>query len=166
MDKGGYENSLYAQLQQRKCFVFTPKMLNLQVLSALKPNIAKLFYIINKENKDTSLSFIKFLKEQSIPYEILSDLDEQETNNLKLEYFDYGILIPVKEAFKKTDFKPETTEGLKFLTNRRILAGGKMYLSYEHLKLGISVDETGQNAIIDSPELFGDSNFYYIYGKT
>lgn len=159
-DKGGQEGAVYEQLKQRKCVIFTDKVLNVDILNQLKPNIASLMFLV-KGKED--LDFLKKLKDNAIPFGMVSTLNEEQTQNLKLDFWEYGVLIPYDTAFKKSNWKPESAVGLKFLTQRRIISKGRVFLSYMHEKFNFSLDIPAGNSIIDRPEFWSDNEFYYIY---
>jgi len=102
MDYVFNEKVLELYLQHKKCIIFTNKPISLELLQRYKNNIPQIIYIIEKEN---DFNFIKGLKNISINYAMISWLEENELNNFKLDYMDFGLIIKKKINNQQIDIK-------------------------------------------------------------
>lgn len=164
LDKGGQEDICYEQVKHRQCVIVTDKILNKDTIRALKPNIVKIFYVLNDVS---SIDFIKFLKSEGIPFETISSLDEEKTNLLKLDFADYCIIYPNEIFFGEFKGRIEFSkiDNVKCRTRRRILSEGKFYLSYlnEYEKNASPSFDNSEIQAIDSPNFWAESDYFYIY---
>jgi hypothetical protein len=90
MDYVFNEQVLELFLQQKKCIILTNKPINEELLKKYRQNIPQLIYFIEKDN---DVSFVKTLKRNTINAGFISYLSEEELNQFKLDYMDYGLII-------------------------------------------------------------------------
>ncbi len=158
LDKGGDENLLFHQVKLRKSTIITNKALPINILSALRPNIENVIYLVEKDNDPT---FAKELLRNAIPHTLLSFLPKEEIEKYRFDYMDLSFLDR-REKTIKPNFD---ISGARFRTNKRVFSQGKVYLSYAHLNLGKNIDNFSNNEddVIDAPEFWEDIEFHYIY---
>lgn len=157
-DKGGVEKAVYDQLSLRKCSVWTKTPLNIEALKALRQNIEYVSYEIDENH---SPEFVTAMMREQIPFRLVSSLGDEALGPIKLDYFDLGIITQLKDE----DVIPEGWKLAKFRTNRRILSGGKIYLSHAHVLLDKNIDDFNKNEdnVIDAGEFWRDKELYHIY---
>lgn len=151
MDYVFNEQVLELFLQQKKCIIFTNKPINEELLKKYKQNIPQLIYIVEKDN-DTS--FIKVLKRNTINSVYISYLSEEELNQFKLDYMDYGLIV-------KRDYpndKIEASNNTYFKSSRILISSeGQFNTKYQWLTKDMS------NKYINHPELNKELNNLYIF---
>jgi hypothetical protein len=151
MDYVFNEQVLELFLQQKKCIIFTNKPINEELLKKYKQNIPQLIYIIEKDN-DTS--FAKTLKRNTINAAFISYLSEEELNQFKLDYMDYGLIV-------KRDYptdKIEASNNTYFKSSRILISSeGQFNSKYQWETKDLS------NKYINHPELNKELNSLYIF---
>jgi hypothetical protein len=151
MDYVFNEQVLELFLQQKKCIVFTNKPINEELLKKYKQNIPQLIYIVEKDN-DTS--FVKTLKRNTINAAFISYLSEEELNQFKLDYMDYGLIV---KRDHPTD-KIEISNNTYFKSSRILISSeGQFNSKYQWETKDIS------NKYISNPELNKELNNLYIF---
>lgn len=124
------ENCLVELLQRGRCCVVTDKPISRQILEGLRPHIKEIVYDL-KESNDPS--FAQTLQECNLPYFLVTDLQGDALNNLKLAYLDYGLITekphPSEETINKLKQKLSSKEHLWYKTNKITLSNGKLYPS-------------------------------------
>ena len=95
----------------------------------------------------------RYTSRGNISFILLSD-KEEELSELRNKYFDQQV------HFKDDDKdKFDCPKNAKFLTNKKIVEGEKVYTSYAHYKKGLdSCDK-----VIDSSDYWEESKHFYIY---
>jgi hypothetical protein len=145
------EQVLELFLQQKKCIIFTNTPVNEQLLNKYKQNIAQLIYIVEKDN---DANFIKTLKKNTINTVFVSYLSEEELNQFKLDYMDYGLIV-------KRDYptdKIEINNNTHFKSSRILISSeGQFNTKYQWQTKDMS------NRYIDNQELKKELNNLYIF---
>ena len=151
MDYVFNEEVLHAFLQQKKCLIFTNKPIDIDLLSAFKPNVAQVIYIVDENN---DYKFIKNLKNRGIPYAMISYLDSQKLNEYKLEYMDYGLIIEKKYPVKNID----DIKDLYYKSSRILISiKGQFDSKYQW------INNIKDNKVVDNDEFWKDSDSFYIF---
>ena len=151
MDYVFNEQVLELFLQQKKCIIFTNKPINEELLKRYKQNIPQLIYLVEKDN-DTA--FVKTLKTNTINAGFISYLSEEELNQFKLDYMDYGLII--KRNYP-TD-KIEANNNTYYKSSRILISSeGQFNSKYQWETKDMS------NKYIDNLELNKELNNLYIF---
>jgi hypothetical protein len=151
MDYVFNEQVLELFLQQKKCIVFTNKPINEELLKKYKQNIPQLIYIVEKDN---DASFVKTLKRNTINAGFISYLSEEELNQFKLDYMDYGLIVKRNHP---TD-KIEISNNIYFKSSRILISSeGQFNSKYQWETKDMS------NKYINNPELNKELNNLYIF---
>ena len=135
MDLNFNEEALKAQLEHAPCSIITNRPLSGEILEKYSKKIAELVYYI--ENDDVSgVEFIAKTKEQSITYLLRSRAPENQINDFKLAYFDYGLIHNIT-AKKQKDFEELLEEkNLYYKSNHFIIHNESFYPSSAALLKG------------------------------
>lgn len=162
------ENMLAANLRNRKFHLYTNSPINLDLLKNYKVNIIGIILEIKSESKDL-VNFISKVQKLGIPYKLISYLSLEEINNLKLDYFDFGI-IEDKKLIKKQDIKnfEKITAETKSKTNKFLLSKDKIYLNKDLREKDISTPNFENNVFnvdLDSEDFLKNIDHYYIYNE-
>ena len=151
MDYAFNEQVLELFLQQKKCIIFTNKPINEELLKKYKQNIPQVIYLVEKDN-DTA--FAKTLKRNTINATFISYLSEEELNQFKLDYMDYGLII---KRDHPTD-KIEVSNNTYFKSSRILVSSeGQFNSKYQWQTKDMS------NKYVDNPELNKELNNLYIF---
>ena len=150
MDYAFNEQVLELFLQQKKCIVFTNKPINEELLKKYKQNIPQLIYIVEKDNDTT---FVKTLKRNTINAGFISYLSEEELNQFKLDYMDYGLIIKRDHPTDKIE-----ANNTYFKSSRILISSeGQFNSKYQWETKDMS------NKYINNPELNKELNNLYIF---
>lgn len=164
-DKGGEEDFVYQQMSVRKSVVVTDKPLKAEILNRLRQNLHAVIYIVGEND---SIDFVKSLKNNGLPYHLVSFLPDEVLNLKKLDYIDLNLIESRVKPSKETAriFSP-LEEGSKFVSNKRIFSAGKPFLSFAHLNAEKPLDNLSQSMdnVIDSPAFWEDADFYHIFNQ-
>ena len=166
MDLEFNEEMLAAQLGLNACVVVTDKPIDTRLLNNAKSRIVNLVYYLDKNHNP---DFVKFLHQNAINYALLTELEEEDLNEIKMDYLDYGFI------HKKTNDK-EGREKLKecdltslfYKTKKKILKDGGCYNSVSNLEAGIVMDDVNDfsfTPVVDNPEFWQFLDEAYVVKK-
>jgi hypothetical protein len=151
MDYFFNEEVLSLFLSHKKCIIFTNKPINEDLIKRYKQNIIQVVYIIEKQNDP---EFIKILKRNTINAVMVSFLPENELNEFKLNYMDYGLII--KKDHPVNNIK--ITDKTYFKSSRILLSSeGQYNTKYQWLSKDMS------NKFINNDELLKELEELYIF---
>lgn len=166
MDLEFNEEKLAANLQIRPFAITTNKPINLNLLKGFKKNVMGVCYEVEK---DSDPSFIKSLLNSGIQYNIFTQLKQEDIGDLKLKFFDYG-LIHTREKMSKEKIEnhEKMTKYTLYKTTKFLLGRNKIYLNKIDWQDDKSVPLLENNVAkihIDNPEFFNEAESYYIYNE-
>jgi hypothetical protein len=156
MDIEFNENFLQSQLSQSKCLILTNKTISENLIKNYKSNITQIVYKIEKENDP---SFVSFLKSENISFVLISDLSEEEINNIKINYMDLGLILKLNHK-NKNDYDHKNIKYYK--SNHFILSNNKLYMSEAAVEKDLPIKDFNQNIqeIIDTDKFWKYSDNY------
>jgi len=156
MDIEFNENVLQSQLSQSKCLILTNKTISENLIKNYKSNITQIVYKIEKENDP---SFVSFLKSENISFVLISDLSEEEINNIKINYMDLGLILKLNHK-NKNDYDHKNIKYYK--SNHFILSNNKLYMSEAAVEKDLPIKDFNQNIqeIIDTDKFWKYSDNY------
>lgn len=166
MDVEHNEEMLEEQLKHSVCVICTEKPVDKTILSNYKHRIQNFVYYLD-ENHDTD--FVNFLHSSAIPYSLLTKLDGEKLDMIKLEYLDYSFIFKKyydKEAAE--DLKSKDLSKYFFKTRKKILKDGKCYNSISNLKAGLameSVNDFSFTPVTENPEFWEFLDEAYVVKK-
>ncbi len=159
------ENVLAQNLSLRQYSVVTEKPININILKQFSKNIPLIVYNID-ENYD--INFVKELTKAGLPYRITSFLENESLNKIKLDFFDYGLILN-RNKIKKEDIlnSDKITEKTKYKTNKYILSKDKIFLNKLDWQGGKNTDDFSNNIsnVIDCAEFFEESDYFYFFNE-
>lgn len=128
MDYHFNESVLDILLKTYNAVIVTDRPINLNLLLKNKSKINEVYYKI-KEDDDPN--FIKSLKRLNIKYSMVSDLDEAATNDKKIKYMDYGIIIPFSKKKLKDikEIEGKDINNLYYRSSKVLINGNQSYKS-------------------------------------
>jgi len=128
MDLDFNEENLNQQLKLMPCIIASNRPINLNILKENKQNILGINYFIEDE---TSINFIRDIKNLSIKYQLYSYLPKEKINDYKLTYIDYGIIINIslKHSEIENNIKQYMDKKIFYKSNNLILSRGEVFLS-------------------------------------
>lgn len=156
MDIEFNEKFLEAQLIQSKCLIITKKNISENLIKKYKSNIIQIIYKIEKDNQP---DFINLLKNENINFALISTLDQEDINNIKINYMDLGLIIKLNEKTKQQfDYK-----NIKYYkSNHFILSNNKLYMSEAAVEKDLPIKDFDQNIqeIIDNDNFWKNAENY------
>ena len=165
MDLNFNEENLEEQLKQGPCSIITNKAINNEIIDKYHKSILEIVYYITDDHDP---DFIKKIKSKSIKYILRSRKSDEEINDLKLDYFDYGIITRVAPK-KQNDFKElKDKDNLFYRSNYFIIHNRKFYpntAALARLKQGGEVFNHDPHEVIDDPSFWEDEEHYHIFRK-
>jgi len=123
MDYYFNESILEEILRNKKTIIFTNKPIDLDLLTKYKQNIDRLIYIIREDHVP---NFIERIKSIGIKYVLISELEEEEVNKLKINYIDLGI-INIKP--KAEDLDLYARKNIKYKSSKILISGDFTFFS-------------------------------------
>lgn len=160
-----HPQNLINQLSIRKCLVITDKIIDINIIKALKQNILGIAYEINENHNP---EFIDNVRSLGVPVSLFTKWDEEKLNKVKLQYFDIGV-IAAEKIYKKEDIEKfsEITNQTCFKTRKILLSKEKGYLSRTHWLLDSPVNSLHEceGLVIDTPKFFQELEFFYLYNR-
>tara|TARA_A200000159_G_C7314119_1_gene335973 strand:- start:1286 stop:1696 length:411 start_codon:yes stop_codon:yes gene_type:complete len=133
--------------------IVTDKLIQPSALSKFSGNVSKILYTINKELDTIPQKYFDILKRMGIEIVLLSEKKE-DLDYLRNKYFETPVELR-KEEKQKIECSPES----KFLSNKNIIEGDKVYKSYGHYKKGLDSDDN----VLDTPEYWEELEHFCIY---
>jgi hypothetical protein len=135
--------------------MITDQLPQLKMLMTCQGNIKKIIYTIQDKEDTIPQVYIDTLKKWGIDFILLVEGDS-DLPSIRNKYFDTQVHVK-DELNNKIDCNPNT----KFLTNKNIVEGEKIYKSYAHFKKGLDSDDK----VIDTPEYWEELKHFYIYDQ-
>ena len=130
------ESVLQAQLAQSKCLIITNKTISENLIKTYKANIIQIVYKIQESNDP---SFINLLKNENINFSLVSELDQEQINNIKIHYMDLGLIFKLnyknKENYDHKNIK-------YYKSNHFILSDNKLYMSEAAVEKDLPIKDT------------------------
>ena len=174
MDFNFNEDILEQQLNYSQCSIITSKPISEKIINKYHKNILELVYYIPN---DHSPDFVKNLKSKKINYILRSRMSEQEVNDLKLDYLDYGMISRIKPK-SQNDF-PELRgkNNLYYKSNYLIIHNSKFYPNTAALSRlqhgsetiwadnGLQSLEQELQPVIDDPYFWEEVDHFHIFEK-
>lgn len=150
------ESILQAQLAQSKCLIITNKTISENLIKTYKANIIQIVYKIQESNDP---SFINLLKNENINFSLVSELDQEQTNNIKIHYMDLGLIFKLnyknKENYDHKNIK-------YYKSNHFILSDNKLYMSEAAVEKDLPIKDFDKNIqeIINTDTFWKHSDNY------
>lgn len=165
MDLNFNEEALRKQLETCPCSVITNRPLSDETLEHYHKRLVELVYYIEDDNDP---DFIRKVKEKSINYLLRSRKGEAQTNDFKLNYFDYGLIHKIEEK-NLNDFEELKNEKkLYYKSNRFIIHNNSFYPSTASLLRQMhatpSVDHE-PHPVIDDPIFWEEEDHFHFFVK-
>lgn len=153
IDYGVEEEPLLYYCANHEVVLVTDRLPQVNMVSQFRSNIKRILYTIQDKDDIIPEEYFEALKKLDVDFILLSD-KEEELPFLRNQYFETQVHLNDEEC----DSIP-CPPNAKFLTNKKIVDGDKVYMSYAHYKKGIdSCDK-----VLDTPEYWKESKHFYIY---
>lgn len=156
------QEMLIKQLEISKVHIITKQPIHPDIIFKYKQNILSVTYNIEKENQPR---FVEFLQQQGVKYQLITELNEEEIKDLKLDYMDYGVIAFVNKP-QRSDFEFCDTENLKYVSSKYFISNKQIYPSLAAVKADKPVSDLFKfdpQPIIDNDEFWEQGeNFYFL----
>lgn len=161
------ENILLNQMNVCEVSVITAKPLSDNIFNHHKQSkrIKELIYEITEDNNP---DFAQKVIRNGIPLRLVSKLPEDKINELKLKYYEIGIIWPLKQFNPNNipELKDKDLSNLYFKSARFLFSKGKVYSSKAHLLKDIAINTFDDIIpIVDMPEYWENLDSYKILEK-
>lgn len=161
------DSILYKQISLRKSVIITDKPLNMDILDKLRSNVLQ---IIIKIKGTEQKEIVQAVEKAGFIYILVTELNEQELNNIKLDYINFRPIIKEKEFLKeKIDPSNKINEDSYFKSTKFILSNNKVYASKIHWLNDISmsnISEKQKIGIFHNDKIFWDEiEFFYLFNE-
>jgi hypothetical protein len=153
-DYGFNEDAFLRVCKSYKVSVYSDQLIQPHGLKHIADNLQTLFIFADANWDTIPSSYFKMLKNLNIECALLVK-EEKDLPVICNKYFD----IPVRSYLSPKDPPCKINENSRFLSEKRIVEGGKEYLSYAHWEKGLDTD----NRVLDTPEYWRESDHFYIY---
>jgi len=154
LDYGYDERAFLQYAKNHKITIITDKLIQPHGLKDISGNVSGLFIFVDPSWNTIPESYFKILKSWNIPCSLLVK-DKSHLGEIRNKYFDTLVRLYNPERPKVEGLKENT----QFFSSKRLLEGGKEYLSYAHWKKGLD----SNNKVLDSPDYWKELDHFYIY---
>ena len=168
MDFEFNEENLAQQLGLCPCSIVTNKPISEDLILKFKGRINEVVFLLEKETH--SSDFVKLLYNSAIKCLLLSYEDDNDIQDMKIHYMDYGIIG------KKRTTKPEKIQEIEGLdinnlfykSSKFTLSKGKIYPSYAALLEGKPVEtvEKTINPVINNESFWKELEYFALLKKS
>ena len=153
VDYGFDEDVFLHYCLNHKVTIVTDKLIQPNILQRFSGNVDKVLYTVDKSLDTIPQKYFDILKNLGIQIILLSE-HKEELGYLRNKYFDVPVHLR-KEEKEKVECSPDS----KFLSNKKIIQGDKVYLSYAHFKKGLDSNDN----VLDTPDYWEELEHFYIY---
>ena len=181
MDLNFNEEALKAQLEASPCSIITNQPFSTGILEQYSKKIAELVYYI-EDDSASGVDFISKVKEKSINYLLRSRASEEEIQDHKLAYFDYGLVHHIPQKNQEDFEELKGKKNLCYKSKHFIIHNDSFYpssatlLADEFFNLTASSDEERQRSgfasmehdpqpIIDDPLFWEEEEHFHFFTK-
>lgn len=153
IDYGVEEEPLLYYCSNHEVVLVTDQLPQVNMLVRFKDNIKRIIYTVQDKEDVIPEEYFEALKKMNIDFILLSD-KEDELPFLRNKYFETQVHL--KDGHEDAIPCPDNA---KFFTNKKIIEGDKIFMSYAHYKKGLdSCDK-----VLDTTEYWEESKHFYIY---
>tara|TARA_R110002020_G_scaffold441727_1_gene652703 strand:+ start:2828 stop:3967 length:1140 start_codon:yes stop_codon:yes gene_type:complete len=154
VDYGYDEASFLEYAKNYKVTIMTDTLIQPHGLKDISGNVVGMFIFVDPSWDNIPDNYFKILKNWNIPHSLLVT-DEKDLGIMKNKYFDLQVRRYHPERPKIENLSPDA----EFFSSKRLIEGGKEYLSYAHWKKGLDRN----NKVLDTPEYWKELDHFYIY---
>jgi len=153
IDYGVDEDALIYYCANHEVVLVTDLLPQVNMLAQFRENIKRVLYTVQNKEDTIPEQYFEALKKLGIDLILLSE-KEEDLPELRNKYFDCQVHLK-----DDNEDRVERSKNAKFLTNKKLIEGDKIYMSYAHYKKGLdSCDK-----VLDTPEYWKESKHFYIY---
>ncbi len=157
LDYGFNQEAFIEFCKRYRCTIFTNKPINLEHVKLYSNNINNIFIFAKPSDDLIPDNYFNDLKSLNINPVILVK-DKNHLSEIRNKYFD----LVVKHYNPNAEKPKDVSSKSKFLCTKHLIADGKKYPSYAHWKNNLDKNDK----VIDSPEYWGESEYFYIYEQS
>ena len=168
MDHYFHEDNLVHQLRRCPCSIVTDKPINLNILQKYKERINEFVYFVDE---DTSPKYFDMLRSFAIPYFLMSNMDQERIDKVKLNYLDIGPIIhrPKRTLEDVSELKGKDLSKIFYKTSTYSVFQDDIYTSNvfadgnEPVK---RIRNLEPQPVVDDPDFWDESENYLLLEKT
>jgi len=156
------EESLSYQLAHyKKSFLIMDKPVNVNLIKQFKHNITSLVFKITENDQ---VDFLKKLKDEGLKTILISDLEQDKIDKLKIKYYSFGAINPIDKINKnKIEELKKDKDSLFYRSSKTVASNGKLYYSLAAVEKEITAKNNIEyQKVIDSPSFWDNLDFFTI----
>ena len=166
MDLNFNEEVLARQLEACPCSIISNRSISDHLIDKYSSKIIEFVYYLEDDNDPI---FVKKLRSKSINTLLRSRKSEEEIQDLKLDYVDYGLIHKVPEKSKEDFSELKDKNKVYYNSNHFIIHNNKFYPSTASLVRGIqgrgSIKQEEPCEIIDDPIFWEEEEHFHLLEK-
>ena len=165
MDLNFNESNLIKQLEATPCSIITNKAIDEKIIEKYHSKIVEMVYYLTD---DHDLNFVKKIKSKSINYILRTRAKGEAYNDLKLSYFDYGIINQIKEKSKDDFEELKNKNKLYYKSKQFIIHNNSFYPCSAALVRGKQGSRSMEHDIaeaIDDPLFWEEEEHFHFFEK-
>ena len=151
---------LSEQLKISKAHIITKQPIHPDILLNHRENILSVSYNIQKENQPR---FVQYLQQLNIQYSLITELEGEDLQDLKIDYMDYGLIANVNKP-RKQDYDFCDVKNLKYVSSKYFISNKKIYPCLAAVYEDKPVEEIFKfdpQPVIDSEEFWKQAESFY-----
>lgn len=143
--------------------IITDKRIDLNLLNHFKGVIKMIGYKITNNDEP---KFIEDIINLGLPMVLISELSDEEINNKKLNYYEFGNINPMDRFDEKLVNEIKKDKDLYYRSSLLIANEKNIYNSHASIKEQNPISVDGEyKPVIDTPEFWRDLDFYTVVKK-
>ena len=151
------EHNIMQWAHERKCNIFLKDPMSVKYLNVIRKNIHQIKYFVNKE---TNPKYFRLLERGGVKFQLLCE-NEEDLNDLRLQFFDWEIHHLKKTSKKDLDNIEKLCDNTRYQSNMKIISNAKIYNS----KMAWKYDKPEMNTVIDCEDFWEQLNSIKLYNE-
>jgi hypothetical protein len=168
MDEYFNEEALVQQLRICSCSIVTTKPININILKKFRGKINEFVFFVDET---TEPNYFEIVKRLGIPFHLMTYLNDEELNKIKLDYVDVAPIVQEKKAKLENIKELEGKDLSKIFYKSSCLSVLKenLYSSSvfaENNKPVTKIRNLEPEPVIDDPDFWDGAEHYLLLEKT
>ena len=155
-DYGCDEDAFLRYCNSYPVVIFSKDLIQPHGLQKIAQNVSKFYLFVDNSWDTIPDNYFNILQNMNIDLSMIVK-EEKDLKDIRNKYFD----IAVTSYYNHKEAPCELSNDARFMSSLRLIEGGKEYLSYAHWKKGLDSD----NKVLDTPEYWRESDYFYIYER-
>jgi len=165
MDYHFDEGHLAQMAYSRKVNVITNKPINLNLIRSFKHNVN---FISFELDLSTDAQYVYALKSTGVNVALITrETDPEKLSEIRLKFFDFEVSQELTGTKEALDISGNVGYNTFYKTNKFLLSKDGIFLSKADWlrKQSVASFENNIRPIVDTPEFWGEADYFYIFNK-